>query len=91
MTELKACPFCYGEAKRDIVGQVECVECGVMKFDDEAWNIRHYPKEVQAVLDAAKVEIKMHEVGVTADGRPFNHVCTCELCSAVKRLEERDE
>ena len=51
---LKPCPFCNGEAQRDIVGQVECIGCGVMKFDDEAWNMRHYPKEVKDVLEAVK-------------------------------------
>ena len=68
MTELLPCPFCGEKAYMQISQEMEtfvyyiicphCDSAGLKSFDKEKavkrWNTRHYPPEVQKMIDEAK-------------------------------------
>lgn len=92
MSDLKSCPFCGipGENLewRTRSGSIElvehpntdCVMSDVRTEDVDAWNTRHYPPEVQALIAAAKE----YTIGYRSKGDD----CEDAIYNAVKAHEE---
>lgn len=87
MSELKNCPFCGSMSIVLNCGSPLCLDCYTTAVTVKKWNTRHLDKDVQAVIDAARIwaDETLRLVDIKYFGTEVGN-----LYKAIRKLDEKN-